>query len=63
MVDAWDIFGKTYGWGKEYTCNGTLPTKVARKEAEDRTINFKDRREVITSLSHDFLSNTDIKFD
>ena len=63
MVDAWDIFGETYGWGDDYTCNGTLPTSVARKEAEDRTINFKDRREVITSLSQNFLNNTDIKFD
>ena len=63
MVDGWDIFGKTFGWGDDYTCNDTLPTAVARKEAEERTEHFKDRREVITSLSQDFLKDTKIKFD
>ncbi len=63
MVDAWDIFGEVFSWGKDYTCHGTLPTAVARDEAAERTKSFGDRRELITSLSLDFLENTKSKFD
>ena len=64
MVDGWEmLFGETFGWGKDYTCNGTLPTLVAKQEAIDRTAEFAERREIITSLSLDFFNSTELHFD
>ena len=47
MVDAWDIFGETFGWSDDYTCNGTLPTSIARKEAEDKK---EEERQLVRGL-------------
>ena len=37
MVDGWELlFGPKFTWGGDYTCNGTLPTHVAKLEAAAR---------------------------
>lgn len=37
LIDPWTLGGETFGWGKEYTNFGTLPTAVARDETRLRT--------------------------
>lgn len=32
LIDPWTLVGETFGWGKEYTSFGTLPTAVAREQ-------------------------------
>lgn len=40
LIDPWTTLGATFGWGKEYTAFGTLPTATARDEALARTARF-----------------------
>ena len=63
MVDGWELlFGEKFSWGGDYTCNGTLPTAVAKSEAIERT-SFHNNRHVITSTTEDFLLNLTEKMD
>lgn len=36
LIDPWTSVGETFGWGKEYTHFGALPTALARDEAMAR---------------------------
>lgn len=40
LIDTWTLSGETFGWGREYTCFGTLETAVARRETELRVSLF-----------------------
>lgn len=63
MVDGWELlFGPKFTWGGDYTCNGTLPTQVAKLEAAERT-QFHRNRHIITSTTVDFLRNLREKMD
>lgn len=47
LVDPWTSLGATFGWGKAYTANDTLPTALARDEARARTEAFPDTEAVM----------------
>lgn len=37
LIDPWTRAGEIFGWGADYTLDGTLPTALARDEARLRT--------------------------
>lgn len=47
LVDPWTLLGETFGWGRAYTLDDTLPTAVARRDAELRAAKFPDIETVI----------------
>ena len=47
LVDPWTLSGETFGWGKEYTCFGTLETAVARRETELRAALYPEIEAVL----------------
>lgn len=47
LVDPWTLSGETFGWGKEYTCFGTLETAVARRETELRAALYPEVEAVL----------------
>lgn len=46
MVDPWTKVGEFFPWGGDYTNNQTLPTKLARREAELRAAKFPNTETV-----------------
>ncbi|SUZ30371.1 hypothetical protein ROE7235_00090 [Roseibaca ekhonensis] len=47
LIDPWTKLGATFGWGKAYTADDTLPTAQARDEARARVTAFDEVEAVL----------------
>lgn len=47
MVDPWTTLGEFFPWANEYSNQGTLPTALARREAELRAAQFPGTESVV----------------
>ena len=52
LIDPWTTMGETFGWGKAYTCFGTLPTAVARQDSLNHVQRHKGIEAVIIESTY-----------